>query len=138
MGIEPVRYVIYITQPQRRTSGTGSPNHRGRGCPLPELWACHPIETRRSAGRRAAATRRSPNQSYLPSQIRESCDCVPVTRQSSIRHQTLIHVVGQMRAHLATEVLNLDSAALKRHCEAALELILRSVEFIGWNCPIQQ
>ena len=43
-----------------------------------------------------------------------------------------------MHAHLATEVLNLDGAALKSHCEAALELILSSVEFIYWNSPIQQ
>ena len=60
----------------------------------------------------------------------ESCDCGPATRQSSIRHQVLIAVAGQMHAHLATEVLNLDGTALKRHCEAALELILSSVEFI--------
>jgi hypothetical protein len=133
-----VRYVIYITQPLRRTSGTVSPSHQGHGCPSQELWACHPIETQRSAERHAAVTLRSPNQSYLPFRIRESCDCGPTTRQRSIKHQVLIGVAVQMHAHLSTEVLNFDGAALKRHCKAALELILCSVEFIWWNSPIQQ
>ena len=43
-----------------------------------------------------------------------------------------------MHAYLATEVLNLDGAALKRHCEAALKLIFGTVEFIWWNSPVQQ
>jgi hypothetical protein len=33
-------------------------------------------------------------------------------------------------AHLATEVLNLDRAAFESHREAALELVLCSVEFL--------
>ena len=68
----------------------------------------------------------------------EFYDCGRATRKSSIRYQVPIRLAGRMHAHLATEVLNLDSAALKRHCEAALELILSSVEFIWWDSPIQQ
>jgi hypothetical protein len=41
-------------------------------------------------------------------------------------------------AHLTTEVLNLDRTAFESHHEAALELVLCSVEFLWGHWTMQQ
>lgn len=46
--------------------------------------------------------------------------------------------LNNTHAHLATKVLNLDRAALKGHCEAALKLVFCSAELIWGHNAVQQ
>lgn len=74
-------------------------------------------------------TRVLQHQSCPPSPISESCGYVPAARQIIL---SILHIChrDRLRAHLATEVLNLDRAALEGHREAALQLIFCSAELI--------
>jgi hypothetical protein len=55
------------------------------------------------------------------------------------RQRTALRVsLNKARAHLTTEVLNLDRAALESHREAALELVFGSAELFWGYDAIQQ
>jgi hypothetical protein len=59
--------------------------------------------------------------------------------KSTVSQRTALHVsLNKARAHLTTEVLNLDRAALESHREAALELVFGSAELFWGYDAIQQ